>query len=252
MSHHSTPITSFTGNLTHRPISSSSSSSSSSLFPSTIPFFGFSTKLFSVPESTVKISNFTQDSKPRTSAIKHRMSPVGLSIVDSLTREKSSVAENRIVWLGSKIKVKIPSNSIQMAESPHTTVEFGFKNKDSLLAMSLLSPRRKSSPATAIPGSASEIELSEDYTCVISHGPQQKKTHIFDNFILESFSNEFSSLEKIKLPADQFGGYTNDCLLTFCHACRNKFAQGNDVFICRYVFVFFLHSSVFCLMFLKS
>ncbi|KAK8934424.1 hypothetical protein KSP39_PZI014995 [Platanthera zijinensis] len=75
--------------------------------------------------------------------------------------------------------------------------------------MTLLSPCRKSSPASAIPEtdtllhnfcvSASEIELSEDYTCVISHEPQQKKTHILDKFILESFSNEFSSLEKIKL-----------------------------------------------------
>ncbi|KAK8971117.1 hypothetical protein KSP40_PGU010632 [Platanthera guangdongensis] len=39
-----------------------------------------------------------------------------------------------------------------MAEFPHSTTECGVKNKDSLLSTTLLSPGRKSSPASAIPG----------------------------------------------------------------------------------------------------
>ncbi|RRT72673.1 hypothetical protein B296_00021410 [Ensete ventricosum] len=34
--------------------------------------------------------------------------------------------------------------------------------------------------------SASEIEQSEDYTCITSHGPNPKKTHIFGDCILDS------------------------------------------------------------------
>ena len=35
--------------------------------------------------------------------------------------------------------------------------------------------------------SASEIELSKDYTYVITHGPAPRTTHIFYNCIVESY-----------------------------------------------------------------
>ncbi|KAK4717481.1 hypothetical protein R3W88_015819 [Solanum pinnatisectum] len=35
-------------------------------------------------------------------------------------------------------------------------------------------------------GDFDEMESSEDYTCVITHGPNPKTTHIFDNCIIES------------------------------------------------------------------
>ncbi|XP_006355797.1 uncharacterized protein [Solanum tuberosum] len=35
-------------------------------------------------------------------------------------------------------------------------------------------------------GDLDEMESSEDYTCVITHGPNPKTTHIFDNCIIES------------------------------------------------------------------
>ncbi|KAJ9549680.1 hypothetical protein OSB04_022223 [Centaurea solstitialis] len=51
--------------------------------------------------------------------------------------------------------------------------------------------------------SASEIELSEDYTCVRKHGPNPKTTHIFGDCILERHDDEFiaksSKCEKTRL-----------------------------------------------------
>ncbi|KAK8933831.1 hypothetical protein KSP39_PZI015399 [Platanthera zijinensis] len=120
-----------------------------------------------------------------------------------------------MVLLGSRLKIKIPSlqsNSSCPAgsvESPRTPIEFGIKNKNSKLALH--------SPAGLNPklftGSISprEMELSEDYTCVISYGPNPKKTHIFDNYVVES-SEDF---------------------LSFCHGCRKSLGQGKDIFMYR-------------------
>ncbi|KAK8581233.1 hypothetical protein V6N13_144272 [Hibiscus sabdariffa] len=44
--------------------------------------------------------------------------------------------------------------------------------------------------------SAHEIELSEDYTCIISHGPNPKTTHVFGDCILECHNNELTIFDK--------------------------------------------------------
>ncbi|KAJ9183448.1 hypothetical protein P3X46_007300 [Hevea brasiliensis] len=81
--------------------------------------------------------------------------------------------------------------------------------------------------------SASEIELSEEYTCVISHGPNPKKTHIYGDFILECYSNEgnetgmpqaaTSSPIKSPLPLNDF--------LNFCNHCNKKLEGERDIYI---------------------
>lgn len=268
---HNISLTPLTGNLTHKttssflfPLINPFSSFSSKVFSaseasvispnSTSDFFSIRNPLFSTRNPRTCLN--------KTSRIKHCLSggrdsePTGLAIVDAISNEKAekaSSAENRIVLQGSHLKVQIPSidqNSsyrAQLVESPHPPIKFGLKTKNSQLDMALHSPGRGSSLAFTTPTSmenspralhlsASEIELSEDYTCVISHGPQQKTTHIFDNFIIESCSNGISSLREMKFSADQIGGYTSDYFLAFCHTCRNKIAQGNDIFICRYNF----------------
>ncbi|KAJ6354574.1 hypothetical protein OIU77_005225 [Salix suchowensis] len=91
--------------------------------------------------------------------------------------------------------------------------------------------------------SASEIELSEDYTCVISHGPNPKTTHIYGGCILECHPNEFSysgknegkeiglaqaaTCSKIptSLPSKDF--------LSFCYFCNKKLDEGKDIYIYR-------------------
>ncbi|CAH2060621.1 unnamed protein product [Thlaspi arvense] len=38
-----------------------------------------------------------------------------------------------------------------------------------------------------------EMEMSEDYTCIISHGPNPKTTHIYGGRVLECHKNEFDN-----------------------------------------------------------
>ncbi|CAA7404021.1 unnamed protein product [Spirodela intermedia] len=81
-----------------------------------------------------------------------------------------------------------------------------------------------SSSPRVITGSISTagMELSEDYTCVITHGPNPRMTHIFDDYIVESSCDDL-------LVASQ-GKAT---FLSFCHSCKKGLAQGNDTFMYR-------------------
>ncbi|URE30806.1 DUF581 domain containing protein [Musa troglodytarum] len=179
-----------------------------------------------------------------------RSEPIGLGIVDALNDDKakeSSKAERRMVVSGSQLRIQIPSinsNSGSLGRSmelPSSPIEFGIKNKDSQLA--LFSPVRRSlghhhevsaSSPRVFTGSisVSEMELSEDYTCVISHGPNPKTTHIFDNCIVESCGDEFMPARKDNsfVPSQ---GCPADDFITFCYACKKILGQGKDIFICR-------------------
>ncbi|KAJ7966086.1 DUF581 domain-containing protein [Quillaja saponaria] len=91
--------------------------------------------------------------------------------------------------------------------------------------------------------SASEIELSEDYTCVISHGPNPKTTHIYGDCILECHSNYLSNLGKneekeIGVPqaANSFETsipYSSNDFLRICYNCDKKLEEGKDIYIYR-------------------
>ncbi|KAJ7958699.1 DUF581 domain-containing protein [Quillaja saponaria] len=103
--------------------------------------------------------------------------------------------------------------------------------------------------------SASEVELSEDYTCVISHGPDPKKTHIFGGCILGCQSNDLSNLSKneekgVGVPQEakkdvgvrqeansfensNFTQYFSNGFLSFCYNCNKKLEEGKDIYIYR-------------------
>ncbi|KAK7243005.1 hypothetical protein RIF29_37787 [Crotalaria pallida] len=70
----------------------------------------------------------------------------------------------------------------------------------------------------------SEMELSEEYTCVISHlGPYPKTTHIFNNCIVEQ--NYFS------VPQKSHYYYASASFLSFCYTCKKHLHQKMDIFI---------------------
>ncbi|GMI73812.1 hypothetical protein like AT3G22550 [Hibiscus trionum] len=65
-----------------------------------------------------------------------------------------------------------------------------------------------SSPRGCTP--IAEMELSEDYTCVKSHGANPKTTHIYDNCVVRS-----------------------SYFLSFCHTCKKDLEQKIDIYIYR-------------------
>ncbi|KAG4931176.1 hypothetical protein AAZX31_17G190500 [Glycine max] len=92
--------------------------------------------------------------------------------------------------------------------------------------------------------SASEIELSEDYTCVISHGSNPKTTHIFCDCILESHVNDSERHYKAEeegtgLPLFSVNilhtpsQYPSHDFLSVCHHCNKKLEDGKDIYIYR-------------------
>ncbi|XP_057957805.1 FCS-Like Zinc finger 11 [Malania oleifera] len=90
--------------------------------------------------------------------------------------------------------------------------------------------------------STSEIELSEDYTRVISHGPNPKTTHIFGDCILECHSNDLLNLSKNEELEDGLPGavkcseisppFPSVDFLSFCYYCKKKL-EGKDIYMYR-------------------
>ncbi|RDX63226.1 Protein MARD1, partial [Mucuna pruriens] len=88
--------------------------------------------------------------------------------------------------------------------------------------------------------SAREIELSEDYTCIISHGPNPKRTHIFGDCILECHNNDFSEFSKKEEPAfrssqvpafsEGSASYPSDSVMSFCYSCNKKLVKEEDIY----------------------
>lgn len=87
----------------------------------------------------------------------------------------------------------------------------------------------------------SEIELSEDYTRVIAHGPNPKTTHIFGDCVLEchpdgiDFGNKRESSENgmpsLEIPSPL--GYPPNDFLSYCDFCKKKLEEGKDIYMYR-------------------
>ncbi|XP_044487173.1 FCS-Like Zinc finger 8-like [Mangifera indica] len=160
---------------------------------------------------------------------------IGLAIVDVLEDVKpdckESKSETRMVHFGSQLKIQIPSQLGSFSSlSPAKSSAVGSVNS------SLETPNSPRVFTGCL--SASEMELSEDYTCVISHGPNPRTTHIFDNCIVESCCGVtgFSPLRKenngitaainrMNCPSENF--------LSFCYTCKKNLEQGKDIYIYR-------------------
>lgn len=92
--------------------------------------------------------------------------------------------------------------------------------------------------------SSSEIELSEDYTCVRIHGPNPKVTHIYGDCILECHDNELANFGKnnedgtVLLPTTESSklltSYPSSDFLSFCYSCKKKL-DGEDIYMYRYM-----------------
>ncbi|GJV61235.1 MARD1-like protein [Tanacetum coccineum] len=85
--------------------------------------------------------------------------------------------------------------------------------------------KRKASPGYVTgPLSIKEMELSEDYTRVICHGPNPKTTHIYDNCVVDSCCGiRVGSPPPLALESG----------LSFCQTCKKKIGDGCDIFMYR-------------------
>ncbi|XP_073134256.1 FCS-Like Zinc finger 8 [Henckelia pumila] len=177
---------------------------------------------------------------------------VGLGLIDVLIDEKSdpnvSKLDSRTVLIGSQLKIQVPPllpPVFSPADSPMSPGDFGIKTRNSHVGS--FSPRFspspiKKSPFTSLnPGafgslSATEMELLEDYTCVISHGPNPKTTHIFDDCIVESCSGVVKFTDSRKgsgFSSNWSMSYPSESFLSFCYNCKRNLGQGKDIYMYR-------------------
>ncbi|XP_055811829.1 FCS-Like Zinc finger 8-like [Solanum dulcamara] len=92
---------------------------------------------------------------------------IKLALLDPIENEEKNNTTCRMVLFGTELK------------------DFGIKTKDSqVLAFGNVKEEDEKDSSLSL----KEMESSEDYTCVITHGPNPKTTHIFDNCVVQSCS----------------------------------------------------------------
>ncbi|KAM0944095.1 putative Zf-FLZ domain, FCS-Like Zinc finger 8/MARD1 [Dioscorea sansibarensis] len=165
---------------------------------------------------------------------------IGLGIIDSLTNDETNQKfSNKMIVFGTQLKIQIPRPQSISIEPLNSPIEFGIKTKEMQLA--LYSPAASRVPETIFTGCLSrrEMELSEDYTCIITHGPNPKTTHIFDNCIIESCVDRLIPPKKNdKVCAEQSEEpvvvYPSESFLSHCYSCKKSIALGEeDIYIYR-------------------
>lgn len=169
----------------------------------------------------------------------HKPEPkgIGLALLETFNDEKlednASKPNSGKVLFGTKLKVQIPpfpASVLSPTQSPKSPADFKIKTRNSQSSAigsansGIQTEYSNSSQAPTGCSSVSEMELSEDYTCVISRGPNPRTTHIFDNCIVESF---YSLSDQSSSASVSF--------LSFCYTCKKNLEQKNDIYIYRFV-----------------
>lgn len=182
------------------------------------------------PKSILDTKNSSPSSNPFNSFNEKETEAIGLALIDSLNQEKStqnsSKPINRMALFGSNLKVQIPpavdSPSVEVLKSP---LDFGIKTRSShLLGVSPETPTRVFSRQLSL----KEMELSEDYTCVITHGPNPKTIHIFDDCIVEDCICEDVMISDDKRKSEcgfesiHDSRSSSESFESFCHSCKDR------------------------------
>ncbi|XP_028804158.1 protein MARD1-like [Neltuma alba] len=71
----------------------------------------------------------------------------------------------------------------------------------------------------------SEMELCEEYTCVKSHGPNPRTTHIFEDYIVDTSS--------VSSPPRDSHSASGTNFLSLCYSCKMRLDHTKDIFIYR-------------------
>ncbi|CAN8258449.1 unnamed protein product [Cochlearia groenlandica] len=150
----------------------------------------------------------------------HKPEPkrIGLAIIDSLIQEENQEPGlarpiSGTVLFGSQIRIRV-------SDPPRSSSE----EKKKPVSGSDLEPDR-------IFTGYSDIELSEDYTCVTCHGPNPRTIHIFDDCIVESKPGVvfFRSSD----PVNESDHFSPDSFLSKCCKCKKNLGPRDDIFMYR-------------------
>ncbi|GAB2282357.1 zinc-finger of the FCS-type, C2-C2 [Dionaea muscipula] len=195
---------------------------------------------------------------------------LGLALVEESNENNNSESGpspspkqgTKLVLFGSQLNIKVPSpppllppqNSTNYFSSNYspTTAEFGTKTPRSNNGGEIQPQLMRVREAFSL----EEIEMSEeDYTCVISHGPNPKTTHIYRNCVVVDTScgevpspaakrkkkkNKevvvFSWSENpqpLSSPQPQPQPPPPENFLRFCNHCNAELCQGKDIYMYR-------------------
>lgn len=134
---------------------------------------------------------------------------------------KPNTTSRRFLF-GSNLKVQIPSLEQFPNRSPESPGDFGIKTRNSQFSGGP-TPTGPGSPRFFTgPLSLREMELSEEYTRVISHGPNPKTTHIYDNCVVNSCCGM-----RVGSPP------LESSFVSFCQTCKKNLGEGTDIFMYR-------------------
>lgn len=173
------------------------------------PFVAFGNPFSTLPHKTSP-PNRTLWDKPDSKGI-------GLGLVGALKDDDDPICHNSEPNKGNVLlRVKIPC----------ADEDFENKTKDSGSGICATKDCSCASPSAGVV-SWGEMELSEEYTCVISHGPNPRTTHIFNNcIVVETYCS---------LPQNQnsHSAFASANFLSFCYTCKKHLDQTKDIFIYR-------------------
>lgn len=179
--------------------------------------FAFRNPFSTVPNKT--------SSPNRTSWDKPDSKGVGLALVGSLKDNDNTICHNSEPNKGNVLlRVKIPF------ETQTCVDDFGIGTTTNVSKGSGSGIYAKDCSSTSVGAlSWSEMELSEEYTCVISHGPNTKTTHIFNNcIVVETYCSLPNQIQNSHHSAAASANF-----LSFCYTCKKHLDQTKDIFIYR-------------------
>jgi hypothetical protein len=106
--------------------------------------------------------------------------------------------ERRRSILAGRVKAQAPA--LVRSSSLDRRVEFGVKNKSSWLPLRAGGRAAHKEEAAPAPDEVEMEPSSEDYTCVISRGPNPRTVHIFGDRVVEDDHRETSPRQIANLP----------------------------------------------------
>ncbi|XP_047055705.1 FCS-Like Zinc finger 8 [Lolium rigidum] len=143
---------------------------------------------------------------------------VGLGLVDSLSDENPSPLGSRKVLLGSKMRItdSLTRKNSSTAPMQPGVVELKDENMSDGLNGSFMS--------------LDDIVNSEDYTCVVSRGPNPRTTHIFGDRVFE-FQGEQLMPGEGGCEDTLVSPLKGDNTMSFCCFCSEKLKEKEDIYI---------------------